>query len=77
MGYPSEGTEGLYRNAIKDVERFFNERHKNKYRIYNLCTERKYNHKYFKTGTICEDYDFDDHNPPPFEYILNFCKDCY
>ena len=36
MGFPSEGTEGLYRNPIKEVRRFFNTFHKDKFKIYNL-----------------------------------------
>ena len=77
MGYPSEGTEGWYRNSIEDVKRFFYMRHDRKYRIYNLCSERKYNHGYFDRDSCVEKYEFYDHNPPPFEMLFDFCKDCY
>jgi phosphatidylinositol-3,4,5-trisphosphate 3-phosphatase/dual-specificity protein phosphatase PTEN len=43
MGFPSENVEGLYRNAMVDVQRFFETRHAGRYRIYNLCSERDYN----------------------------------
>jgi phosphatidylinositol-3,4,5-trisphosphate 3-phosphatase/dual-specificity protein phosphatase PTEN len=77
MGYPSEGMEGLYRNSILDVARFFKDKHRNHYRIYNLCSERKYDTSHFGDGNVVEDFAFDDHNPPPFDMILKFCKDCY
>lgn len=33
MGYPSEGREGIYRNHMKDVRRFFDSRHLDHYRL--------------------------------------------
>ncbi len=42
MGYPSEGTEGVYRNKLTSVQRFFARRHPNSFRLYNLCSERFY-----------------------------------
>lgn len=59
MGYPANDYEAIYRNSMADVQKFFNERHKNHYRIINLCSERKYNHAYFD-GNVSE-YPFDDH----------------
>ena len=26
---------------------------------------------------MCEDYSFDDHNPPEFDMIFRFCCDCH
>ena len=42
MGFPSEGMEALYRNSMSEVKRFFNERHADKFKIYNLCHEKAY-----------------------------------
>ena len=42
MGYPAEGVEAIYRNSMSEVKRFFNTRHPNKHKIYNLCAERQY-----------------------------------
>lgn len=42
MGFPSEKVEGLYRNAMPDVQRFFTTKHPGRYRVYNLCSEREY-----------------------------------
>ena len=42
MSFPSVGLMALYRNPIAEVVRFFTAKHSTAYRIYNLCSERKY-----------------------------------
>eukprot|EP00301_Raphidiophrys_heterophryoidea_P004433 c11925_g3_i1.p1 GENE.c11925_g3_i1~~c11925_g3_i1.p1 ORF type:complete len:738 (-),score=189.42 c11925_g3_i1:187-2400(-) len=76
MGFPSEEREGLYRNPMDQVVRFFETRHQHHYRVYNLCSEpnRKYDHSRFPSGRVVE-MGFPDHNPPPFALIAEFCKD--
>lgn len=73
MGYPSVGAEGVYRNHMKDVQKFFAKRHPASFKLYNLCSERKYDPVHFD-GAVCR-YPFDDHNPCPFELIERFCED--
>ena len=56
MGFPSEKIEAIYRNAMKDVQRFFKEKHAGFYKVYNLCTERSYNDNCFER--CCQLYRF-------------------
>ena len=70
MGFPSEGKESYYRNSMRDVQRFFESRHAQVYRIFNLCSERHYDAKKFN-GRVSE-HPFDDHNPCPFNMIQSF-----
>ncbi len=36
MGETSTSIEGMYRNKLEDVVEFFNQRHPNHYKVYNL-----------------------------------------
>jgi phosphatidylinositol-3,4,5-trisphosphate 3-phosphatase and dual-specificity protein phosphatase PTEN len=73
MGFPSVGREGLYRNPMPEVQRFFEKHHAGRYRIYNLCSERAYDPTDF-LGRVAR-YPFDDHNPCPLHLIAAFCDD--
>ena len=39
MSFPSQGLMSIYRNPIEEVSRFFNEKYKGRYRIYNCCSK--------------------------------------
>lgn len=72
MGFPSENVEAAFRNPMKEVLRFLDSFHKDHYKVYNLCSERNYDHEKFYNRV--EVFPFDDHNAPPFELILQFCQ---
>jgi phosphatidylinositol-3,4,5-trisphosphate 3-phosphatase/dual-specificity protein phosphatase PTEN len=77
MGIPSEGAEGLYRNPLSEVKKFFSQYHAGHFKIYNLCSERAYDF-----GTFFEDdehsqgerFGFDDHNPCPMVMFALCCQ---
>jgi phosphatidylinositol-3,4,5-trisphosphate 3-phosphatase/dual-specificity protein phosphatase PTEN len=72
MGFPSTSIEGLYRNPLDEVQRFFNTRHPSHYKVYNLCEEKTYSKDlFYKQGY----FPFKDHEAPPLNLIRPFCDD--
>ena len=72
MGLPSTSYEAFYRNDMNDVKNFFNERHCEHYKVYNLCEEKKYAPNiFYKQGY----FPFQDHEAPPLNLIRPFCED--
>jgi phosphatidylinositol-3,4,5-trisphosphate 3-phosphatase/dual-specificity protein phosphatase PTEN len=72
MGFPSTGKEKLYRNDRDAVKKFLEQYHKDRYVVYNLCTERGYEESFFENSV--ERFPFEDHNPPPFNVLLPCCR---
>lgn len=73
MGFPSTGNEGIFRNHADHVTDFLSQKHGEKVKVYNLCSERDYPVSLFD-GRVAK-YPFDDHNPPPMQMFLPFCLD--
>mmetsp|Transcript_79544 Transcript_79544/g.97315 ORF Transcript_79544/g.97315 Transcript_79544/m.97315 type:complete len:493 (+) Transcript_79544:54-1532(+) len=72
MGFPSSAVEAMYRNNIDDVVNFLKSRHKGKYMVYNLCSEKSYDHAKFNNQVVR--FPFDDHNCPKFDDLEPFCE---
>lgn len=72
MGMPSTSLEGIYRNKMEDVQKFFVSRHNKHYKVYNLCEEKKYAPETFYLQAY---YPFKDHEAPPINLIKPFCED--
>ncbi|KAL8583379.1 hypothetical protein ACOMHN_035361 [Nucella lapillus] len=71
MSFPSKGLMAVYRNPVEDVARFFNTKHEGHYKIFNLCSERKYDETLFHN--CVERIFIDDHNVPKVREMLTFC----
>lgn len=70
MSFPSSGKQSFYRNPIKDVARFLDSKHKDHYKIYNLCSEKGYDPEFFHYRV--ERFFIDDHNVPSLADMLKF-----
>ena len=72
MGFPSNDMESVYRNDRRTVKKFLDERHCDHYKIYNLCSEKKYDISFFENRV--EEIGIKDHCPCTFSQILPFCQ---
>ena len=74
MGFPSSGLESLIRNPLDQVKKFLLKKHKQYFKVYNLCIEKE---RQLPEGTFerMANFGFIDHNPPSIELIDRFCHD--
>jgi hypothetical protein len=76
MAFPGQDTVGPFstalRNDMKDVRRFFEEKHRGCYMIFNLCAEKSYDAANF--NGMFEHIPFLDHNPPTLRQLKHFCN---
>ncbi|MEQ2274816.1 hypothetical protein XENORESO_012377 [Xenotaenia resolanae] len=70
MSFPSSGKQAFYRNPIGEVARFLDTKHGGHYKVYNLCSEKGYDPKFFHYRV--ERVFIDDHNVPSLEDMLKY-----
>ncbi|XP_071780739.2 putative tyrosine-protein phosphatase TPTE [Centroberyx gerrardi] len=70
MSFPSSGKQSFYRNPIKEVARFLDTKHEGHYKVFNLCSEKGYDPKFFHYKV--ERVFIDDHNVPSLEDMLKY-----
>ncbi|TRY83173.1 hypothetical protein DNTS_020674 [Danionella cerebrum] len=70
MSFPSSGKQALYRNPIREVARFLDTKHPDHYKVFNLCSEKGYDPKFFHYRV--ERVMIDDHNVPSLQDLLHF-----
>uniref|UniRef100_A0A673HLH1 Phosphatidylinositol 3,4,5-trisphosphate 3-phosphatase TPTE2-like n=1 Tax=Sinocyclocheilus rhinocerous TaxID=307959 RepID=A0A673HLH1_9TELE len=70
MSFPSSGKQALYRNPIREVARFLDTKHVDHYKVFNLCSEKGYDPKFFHYRV--ERIMIDDHNVPSLEDMLRY-----
>ncbi|XP_056141128.1 putative tyrosine-protein phosphatase TPTE [Lampris incognitus] len=70
MSFPSSGKQSFYRNPIREVARFLDTKHADHYKVYNLCSEKGYDPKFFHYRV--ERVFIDDHNVPTLEDMLKY-----
>eukprot|EP00619_Florenciella_sp_RCC1007_P013550 CAMPEP_0205920848 /NCGR_PEP_ID=MMETSP1325-20131115/11846_1 /ASSEMBLY_ACC=CAM_ASM_000708 /TAXON_ID=236786 /ORGANISM="Florenciella sp., Strain RCC1007" /LENGTH=340 /DNA_ID=CAMNT_0053288581 /DNA_START=53 /DNA_END=1072 /DNA_ORIENTATION=- len=75
MGYPSTGSEAIYRNSATEVLDYFDNTYGQHYKFYNLCSERSYDPAVFH-GRVAH-IPFDDHNPPKMPQFRECCEDIH
>ncbi|KAF0311298.1 Phosphatidylinositol 3,4,5-trisphosphate 3-phosphatase and dual-specificity protein phosphatase PTEN [Amphibalanus amphitrite] len=72
MGFPANNFEALYRNDADEVVDFLWDRHGDRFFVYNLCRERRYDQSRF-AGRL-QHVPLRDHHPPPLAAIRPFCE---
>jgi phosphatidylinositol-3,4,5-trisphosphate 3-phosphatase/dual-specificity protein phosphatase PTEN len=70
MSFPYDDVEG---NSKNSVYRFLEDKHRDHYKIYNLCSENRYDPAIFHNRVA--NYPFDEHSCPNFKLIIDFCLD--
>jgi phosphatidylinositol-3,4,5-trisphosphate 3-phosphatase/dual-specificity protein phosphatase PTEN len=74
MGFPADNFQSIFRNGRTEVLTFFQKRHPGHYKVYNLCAEKTYRNETFFSQAY---FPFKDHEAPPINLMLQFCKDVH
>lgn len=73
MGLPAQGGQGFFRNPLSETVKLLQTKHKDCYKVYNLCAEHVYDPE--KIGGMFKHFPFEDHQTPPLALIKAFCQD--
>ncbi len=71
MSLPAEGLEASWRNPLPEVSRFLRTHHGDKFMIFNLCAERKYDYAPFEYRVV--EMGWPDHYTAPLPVLLELC----
>ena len=74
MSIPAEGLTSIYRNPLESVSKLLNERHHDKFKIFNLSGIP---YDYAKFGGRVIDRPWPDHYPPPIKLLFEVCKEMH
>jgi len=75
MGFPSSGTEAVFRNPANQVRAFIEKYHAGHCKVYNLCIEKKYDASILGLpNDLVEQHGCFDHNPAPLICVQPFCE---
>lgn len=79
MAFPATGIEAAYRNPRHHVQGYLKQYHENRYLVFNLCSEPRYQysssefaHVNATNGGVC--IPITDHNVPTLYQISDFCQ---
>ncbi|ORY16326.1 phosphatases II [Rhizoclosmatium globosum] len=76
MGFPSSTfPKRIYRNSMKQTLKYLDAKHKDKYKVYNLCSEPGFSYPPESFHSNWVSYPFDDHTPPQFSMLLAIVRD--
>jgi hypothetical protein len=76
MGFPAgELIEKIYRNDVNDVSSYLDVKHRDCYKVYNMCgrkvLEEKFHNRVFKTEQ------WKDHHSPQLITLFEVCDDIF
>ncbi|XP_062518376.1 tensin-1-like isoform X2 [Corticium candelabrum] len=71
MSFPATGLESTYRNNLEDVARMLQQKHQDKFMVFNL-SDRSYD--VTKLNFQVLDFGWPDHLAPPLDRLCSICK---
>ncbi|WOG87029.1 hypothetical protein DCAR_0206249 [Daucus carota subsp. sativus] len=72
MSFPAERIRAMYRNPMWQIKCVLDMRHKDHYKVFNLCIEQAYDPSHFH-GRM-ERFPFDDNHVPSLRMMKEFCE---